>query len=246
MPEPIRVLVNGARGRMGTLACDTVRSAADLLLVDETDLGDDLAERIRASNAAVVIDFTHHDVALACFRTIVEAGARPVSGTSGFGEAEIAEAGRILLEANAGGVIVPNFSLGAVMMMTFAATAARLFPHVEIIETHHDRKRDAPSGTAERTAEMVAAARGEPPEPKVEESERFPGARGARVRGVPVHSLRLPGALAHQEVLFSATGEILTIRHDSLSRDCFREGILLAVRSAPGAVGLVLGLEKLL
>ena len=131
-------------------------------------------------------------------------------------------------------------------MMQFAEAAARRFPHVEIVELHHDRKGDAPSGTAARTAELIAEARGEPPMPKVAETERVPGVRGGRVDGVPVHSVRLPGMLAHQEVLFSGEGEVLTIRHDSLSRDSFREGILLAVRAVADASGLVHGLEHLL
>jgi 4-hydroxy-tetrahydrodipicolinate reductase len=176
----------------------------------------------------------------------VEAGARPVAGTSGFGAEEIAEARSLLESASSGGIVVPNFSIGAVLMMEFAARAAALLPHVEILEMHHDRKADAPSGTAERTAGLIAEARGEPPPVTVEETERHAGARGARVEGVPVHSLRLPGALAHQEVRFAAVGELLTVRHDSLSRDCFRQGILLAVRAAPGLEGLVVGLDALL
>jgi 4-hydroxy-tetrahydrodipicolinate reductase len=246
MLEPIRVLVNGARGRMGGLAAGVVRRADGLTLVGETDLGDDLVSAIRDQAADVAVDFTHHSVALDCFRRIVEAGARPVSGTSGFSPGDVEEAGRLLAAAGSGGIIAPNFSVGAVLMMKFAAEAARRFAHAEIVELHHDRKGDAPSGTAERTAELVAEARREAPAPKVEETERFSGARGGRVRDVPVHSVRLPGLLAHQEVLLSGPGELLTIRHDSLSRDCFERGILLAVRRAPVVDGLVHGLEHLL
>ncbi|MHC4861709.1 MAG: 4-hydroxy-tetrahydrodipicolinate reductase [Planctomycetota bacterium] len=246
MAETIRVLVNGARGRMGGLAVDVVRGAPDLALVGETDLGDDLTAAIRESGAEVAIDFTHHSVAMECFRGIVSGGARPVCGTSGFSPEDVEEARRLLAETGSGGLIVPNFSVGAVLLMRFAAEAAKRFPHVEIVELHHDRKGDAPSGTAERTAEIVADARGEPPTPKVEETERHLGVRGGRVAGVPVHSVRLPGLLAHQEVLFSGPGEVLTLRHDSLSRECFEQGILLAVRSAPRASGLVYGLEEIL
>jgi 4-hydroxy-tetrahydrodipicolinate reductase len=241
-----RVLVNGAKGRMGSLAVETVRGADDLLLVGETDLGDDLVGAIRSSGAEVVVDFTHHSVGLACLGKIVEGGARPVAGTSGFGDAEIAEARRIVEAAGTGGIVVPNFSVGAVLMMRFAEQAARHLPHAEIVEIHHDRKADAPSGTAERTARIVADARREEPRPPVSESERHAGARGAKVSGVRVHSLRLPGALAHQEVLFSAEGELLTIRHDSLSRDSFRRGILLAVRRVTEIRGLAVGLETFL
>lgn len=246
MTDVLRVLVNGAAGRMGQLAVDVVRAADDLDLVGETDVGDNLAGAISGTQAAVVVDFTHHAVAMDCFRTIVQSGARPVAGTSGFGPEDVDEARRLLETAGSGGLIIPNFSVGVVLLMQFARSAAAHFPHVEIVETHHDRKGDAPSGTAERTAEIIAEVRGEPPAPKVVETERVPGARGGRVGGVPIHSLRLPGALAHQEVLFSATGEIFTLRHDSLSRDSFRNGILLAIRHAPHARGLVHGLDDLL
>jgi 4-hydroxy-tetrahydrodipicolinate reductase len=246
MGDGPKVLVNGAKGRMGGLAVELVSEAPDLVLAGQTDLGDDLAAAIEESGAGVVIDFTHHSVAMDCFRTIVGAGARPVAGTSGFGADDVATARALIDDAGSGGIIVPNFSIGVVLLMQFAADAAKHFPHVEIVETHHDRKGDAPSGTAERTAEIIGEVRGDAPPPAVVETERVEGARGGRVAGVPIHSLRLPGALAHQEVLFSATGEILTLRHDSLSRDCFRAGILMAVRAAPELTGLSLGLESLL
>lgn len=246
MAAGIRVLVNGAKGRMGSLACSLVREAEDLELVGETDLGDDLAAALADSGAQVAVDFTHHSVAMDCFRAIVSAGVRPVAGTSGFSAADVEAARELVREAGGGGIVVPNFSVGVVLMMKFAADAARHFPHVEVVEMHHDRKGDAPSGTAERTAEIIAGVRGAAPPKKVEETERVEGARGGLVEDVPVHSIRLPGALAHQEVLFSATGEILTIRHDSLSRDCFRAGILLAIRRAPDLTELAFGLEELL
>ena len=246
MADPLRVLVNGAHGRMGGLAVSVVEEAPDLVLCGQTDFGDELGAAIREHGAEVVIDFTHHSVALACFTEIVTAGARPVSGTSGFSEADVEEARKLVADTGTSGLIIPNFSVGAVLMMKFAAEAAARFPHVEIVEMLHDRKGDAPSGTAERTAELVSAARGAAPHPKVEEVERVAGARGGRVAGVPVHSIRLPGALAHQEVLFSGPGEILTIRHDSLSRESFRPGILLAVRNVSGVTGLLYGLDALL
>jgi 4-hydroxy-tetrahydrodipicolinate reductase len=246
MSDSIRVLVNGAKGRMGRLAVDVVNDADDLVLAGETDLGDDLAASIRETGAEVVVDFTHHSVAMECFETIVSGGARPVAGTSGFSSDDVARAREIVENAGTGGLIVPNFSVGVVLLMQFSKAAAAHFESVEIVETHHDRKGDAPSGTAERTAEIIGEVRGASPPPKVEETERVKGARGGRVAGVPVHSIRLPGALAHQEVLFSAEGEVLTLRHDSLSRDCFRSGILLAIRRAPELSGLVLGLDDLL
>jgi 4-hydroxy-tetrahydrodipicolinate reductase len=246
MAEPIRVMVNGVKGRMGRLVAEVVTGATDLALCPGTDVGDDIQAAIAASGAEVVVDFTHHSVALDCFTAIVMAGARPLSGTSGWSEAEVEKARAAVEAAGLAGMIVPNFSVGAVLMMRFAEQAARQFPHAEIVEMHHDRKGDAPSGTAERTAQMIAAVRGKAPAPKVEEVERAPGARGGRVHDVPVHSIRLPGALAHQEVLFSAEGEVLTIRHDALSRDCFRTGLLLAIRALPDASGLLFGLDTLL
>jgi len=246
MSEAIPVLVNGAKGRMGRLAASIATEADDLALVATTDLGDDLAGAIADSGARVVVDFTHHSVAMDCFRTIVAAGASPVAGTSGFTPDDVALAERLLDDAGLGGLIVPNFSVGVVLLMQFARLAAAHFPHVEVIEIHHDRKGDAPSGTAERTAEIIAEVRGAAPAPKVVETERVPGVRGGRVKDVPVHSIRLPGALAHQEVLFSAAGEILSLRHDSLSRDSFRSGILLAIRRVPELTGLTHGLDDLL
>jgi 4-hydroxy-tetrahydrodipicolinate reductase len=231
---------------MGRLSTTLVRESEDLDLAGELDLEDDLPAGVEASGAEVVLDFTHHSVAMENFRRIVAVGARPVSGTSGFSEDDLEEAGRLLQAAELGGIIVPNFSVGAVLMMRFAREAARRIPHVEIVEIHHDRKGDAPSGTAEATARMIAVVRGDLPPAPVHETERFPGARGGRAHGVPVHSLRLPSAVAHQEVIFSGPGELLTVRHDSLSRECFRAGILLALRKVREVEGLVYGLEPLL
>ena len=145
-----------------------------------------------------------------------------------------------------GGIIAPNFALGAVLMMAFSRQASRYFPHVEVIELHHDRKRDAPSGTATKTAQMIAGARGEAPPPKVQEEEIVPGARGGTVGGVRVHSVRLPGLVAHQEVIFGGPGQVLTIRHDSFNEESFMPGLLLAVRRVMDLKSLVYGLENLL
>jgi 4-hydroxy-tetrahydrodipicolinate reductase len=152
----------------------------------------------------------------------------------------------VCARAGIGGVVAPNFALGAVLMMMFARQAAAHFPHVEIIELHHDRKRDAPSGTAARTARLIAAARGEAPKPTVQEEETSLGARGALLDGVRVHSVRLPGVVAHQEVIFGGPGQTLTIRHDSVNEESFLPGVLLAVRRVVTLDSLVVGLENLL
>lgn len=245
MSEPLRIGVNGALGRMGAMSCELIEAAPDLTLAARTDVSDDLPAEIASSGVEVVLDFTHHSSAMNIFASIVSAGAVPVSGTSGFSAADVDEARR-LADSGPGGMIIPNFSLGAVLMMKFAREAAAYYAHSEIIEIHHDRKADAPSGTAEITARMIGDSRGEAPPAQVVETERYAGARGARISNVPVHSVRLPGALAHQEVLLSGAGEILTIRHDSLTRESFHAGILLALRRAPETTGLVYGLEALL
>jgi 4-hydroxy-tetrahydrodipicolinate reductase len=161
-------------------------------------------------------------------------------------ESAIAELTKLCATRKVGGVLAPNFAVGAVLMMEFARQAAPYFPHVEIIERHHDHKRDAPSGTALLTAERIAMVRGDPPAPAVKEEETITGARGGRAHGVAVHSLRLPGSVAHQEVIFGGPGQTLTIRHDSANEDSFMPGMLIAVRRVRSLPGLVYGLEKLL
>jgi len=242
----VKVLVNGAKGRMGLQVVQAVTGDPDTDLVGQTDLGDDLSAEIASSGAQVVVDFTHPDVAYLTAEAIIKAGAHPVIGTTGFKPEEIETLQRLAAKRNLGGVIAPNFAIGAVLMMRFAAEAARHLPHVEIIEMHHDGKAEAPSGTAVKTAEQIAAARPEAPQPLVESRELAPGARGARSYPVPIHSVRLPGHVAHQEVIFGGLGEALRIRHDSISRECFMPGVLLACKKAPHLDRLHYGLEHLL
>ena len=242
----IRVLVNGAKGRMGQEVVKAVTAASDLELVDQTDLGDDLIARIKASQAQAVVDFTTAAVAFENTRKILEAEVHPVVGTSGLLAEQVAELQQLAEDKGIGGLIAPNFAIGAVLLMKYAQDAAKYLPDVEVIELHHNRKADAPSGTAVKTAQLIAEARQEIPKALVEEKELFEGARGSEVHGVRVHSLRLPGLVAHQEVIFGGTGETLTIRHDSIHRESFMPGVCLACRKVIGTQQLFYGLEHLL
>ncbi len=246
----IRVGVAGALGRMGSLIAETVAQAPDMELVAGLDRFEGevagvpvLADPACLGPAEVVVDFTHPDAVMDNLPRYREMGCHAVVGTSGF-SAERIERARDIWPSRDGAncLIVPNFSIGAVLMMRFARTAAGFFQASEVIELHHDHKADAPSGTAVSTASGMAETGRQ--ERRVTSEELFPGALGARVEGVPVHSVRLPGLLAHQEVLFGNPGEILTIRHDSTDRVSFLPGVMLAVRGVarlPGGVSVGLG-----
>ena len=237
-----RVAVLGARGRMGSEGVRAVDGADDLELAAALDVGDPLD----LSGADVAVDFTHPDAVMANLRACVDAGVSAVVGTTGFDDARLAEV-RAMLEGTPVGVLVaPNFGVAAVLMMQFAASAARFFESVEIVELHHPRKADAPSGTARRTAELVAEARAGMAAMPDATTSALDGARGADVRGVRVHAVRLAGLVAHQEVLLGGAGESLTIRHDSYDRASFMPGVLLGVRSIGARPGLTVGLEHLL
>jgi 4-hydroxy-tetrahydrodipicolinate reductase len=242
-----KVGVLGARGRMGREVIRVVGDAADLDLAAEVDQGD---ARDALTGCDVVVDFTHPGVVMENLHWCVDHGLDVVVGTSGFGEDRLDEVQGWLAEHRQVRVlIVPNFSVGAILMMRFAAQAARFFESAEVIELHHANKADAPSGTALRTASMIAAARaaaglGAPPDAT---ASALPGARGAIVEDVHVHSVRVAGLVAHQEVLFGGHGETLTIRHDSLDRASFMPGVLLAVRKIRSLPeGLTIGIEELL
>ncbi|MBQ1059958.1 MULTISPECIES: 4-hydroxy-tetrahydrodipicolinate reductase [Micromonospora] len=243
-----RVGVLGARGRMGMEVCKAVDSAADLELVAAVDQGDDLAT-VAQAGAGVVVDFTTPDAVMDNLRWCVENGVHAVVGTTGFTEQRLDQVREWLAgRPGVGVVIAPNFGIGAVLMMQFAARAARHFESVEIIEQHHPRKLDAPSGTATHTARLIAAARADAglgPVPDATRDE-VAGARGADIDGVRVHAVRATGLVAHQEVLFGTTGETLTIRHDSYDRVSFMPGVLLAVREVGRRPGLTVGLDALL
>ena len=244
----VKVAVFGAAGRMGRQVCDAVDAAADLELVARVDVGED-PKQIIAAGAEVAVDFTTPDAAVGNIEFCVGNGVHAVVGTSGFGPERLAQVRGWLAAAPGTGVLVaPNFSLGAVLMMKFAAQAAPYFESVEIVELHHPDKLDAPSGTAQRTAQLIAEARraagvGASPDATATDAD---GHRGGKVEDVTVHSVRLRGLVAHQEVLLGGVGESLTIRHDSLDRASFMPGVLLGVRKVVGHPGLTVGLEHFL
>ena len=242
----MRVGVLGAAGKVGTAMCATVREAKDLELSAEVDAGDPLS-LFTDSRTEVVIDFTHPDAVMGNLEFLITNGIHAVVGTTGFTDARIETVRTWLATTPATGVLIaPNFAIGAVLSMHFAQKAAPYFESAEVIELHHPQKADAPSGTATRTAQLIAEARkGLPPNPDAT-STGLPGARGADVDGIPVHSVRVTGLVAHQEVLFGTMGETLTIRHDSLDRTSFVPGVLLAVRQIAQRPGLTIGIEALL
>ena len=240
MPEVLRVALSGANGRMGRVVAPGLEAAAGIALVARIEVGDDLVAAARAAKAHVVVDFTTPAAAASNARKILEAGCQGVIGTTGFSEADLLDLDARAKAAKRGLLVAPNFALGALLLQRFAGEAARFFPRSEIVEYHHDGKADAPSGTALKTAEVVGAA-GSGGGPAGSDASR-----GCERHGVRIHAVRLPGLVAHQEVLFGGVGELLTLRHDALSRECYVAGIVAAVRAMPGRVGLVRGLESIL
>jgi 4-hydroxy-tetrahydrodipicolinate reductase len=242
----IKVGVLGARGRMGAEVVKAVSEAADLELVASLDIGDSL-DQLKTSGAQVVVDFTTPDSVMANLEYLISNGINSVVGTTGFDADRISKLEKMIAaNPKVGVLIAPNFAIGAVLMMEFATKAAKYFESAEIIELHHPNKVDAPSGTATRTAELMSKARKEAGMSAMPDatSTSLDGARGASVGDIPVHSVRLRGLIAHQEVLLGGLGETLTIRHDSLDRAGFMPGVLLGVRKVISQPGLTFGLEK--
>jgi 4-hydroxy-tetrahydrodipicolinate reductase len=239
------VIVNGAKGRMGLVTCQTLEEHPEFQLVARLNRGDDLAGTIADTQAQIVIDLTRADCVYENSLTIIHQGAHPIIGTSGLLDAQIQHLRQHCDEKKLGGLIVPNFSIAALLMMRFAAEAARLLPDVEIIEAHHPQKLDAPSGTALKTATLIAANRHRdkhaPPL-----KELLPGARGANHHGIPIHSQRMLGILARQDVIFGNLGETLTLTHNTLDRSSFMPGLLLACQHVQQLNTLYYGLEHLL
>lgn len=242
----INVAVLGARGRMGSEVVKAIDAAEGLALVAALDMGDSL-EQLKGSAAHVVVDFTTPDSVMANLEFLIDNGINVVVGTTGFDDAKLATVkGWLAANPSVGVLIAPNFAIGAVLMMEFAAKAARYFESAEVIELHHPAKVDAPSGTAARTAELMSAARKEAGLGAMPDATTtaIDGARGALVAGIPVHSVRARGLVAHQEVLFGGLGETLTIRHDSIDRAGFMPGVILGVRKIVNTPGLTNGLDK--
>ena len=242
----MRVGVLGAKGKVGATMVQAVEAAHDLTFTAGVDAGDPLS-MFADRHTEVVIDFTHPDVVMDNLKFLIDNGIHAVVGTTGFTDERLSQVEAWLEESRTTAVLIaPNFAIGAVLSMHFAKQAARFFESAEVIELHHPQKADAPSGTAARTARLIADARkGLPPNPDAT-STGMDGARGADVDGIPVHSVRLAGLVAHQEVLFGTQGETLTIRHDSLDRTSFVPGVLLAVRTVREHPGLTVGLEPIL
>ncbi|MGB9886339.1 MAG: 4-hydroxy-tetrahydrodipicolinate reductase [Moorellales bacterium] len=262
----IRVVVTGASGRMGREVCRGILRDPELELAGAvdvqnvgTDVGDLIGEKpigiritddlptcLQDSRASVMVDFTNSQACMANARLAAGQGLNLVIGTTGITSQQIDELHGLAEQQGVGILLVPNFALGAVLMMHFAQIAARYFPLVEIIEMHHEQKLDAPSGTALKTAELILEARAEAPPPRVQEYERLAGCRGGDYQGIRIHSVRLPGFVAHQRVIFGGNGQTLSIQHDTVSRESFIPGVLLAVKEVGRIRGLMYGLENLL
>jgi len=242
----MKVAVLGAKGRMGTEAVAAINAASDLTLSAALDIGDSL-EKLTQSETEILVDFTTPDSVMKNLEFAIKNGIHVVVGTTGFDDKKLEILKNLLSnQPKVGALIAPNFGLGAVLMMQFSQTAAKYFESVEIIEMHHANKIDAPSGTAVRTAEIISSARKESKKSKMPDATKsaLPGARGANVAGVPVHSIRGHGYVAHQEVVFSDAGETLTIRHDSINRSGFMPGVLIGIRNVAKHPGLTVGLEN--
>ncbi|MBI5700282.1 4-hydroxy-tetrahydrodipicolinate reductase [Candidatus Saganbacteria bacterium] len=223
----IKVIVNGAKGKMGSETVKAVEKEADLELVAQLDVSDDLSGSIKKYNAEVVVDFTHPDAAMGNIGNILNAGANAIVGTTGLKPDDLKEIAKLCEKNKVNCLVAPNFAIGAVLMMQFSKEAAKHLKNVEIIELHHPQKVDKPSGTAIKTAHMIKETIGGGGE-------------------VPIHSVRLPGLVASQEVIFGGLGQTLTIRHDTINREAFMPGVILAIRKVKSLKGLVYGLENIL
>lgn len=244
--KTIGVHVHGARGRMGSMVVQGLQGLEDIALTGTSDRGDDLAELLRRGRPAVMVDFTVAEAAVEGIALALDSDVSVVSGTTGIPGADVRRLGEMARSKELGLLLAPNFCIGVVLLQRFARQAAAWFADVEIVELHHERKVDAPSGTALATARQIARAAKTPVNADRPPAEESHGSRGMSVDGVPVHAVRLPGLLAHQEVLFGAPGQILTLRHDTSDRRAFLPGILLGVRAIGRRTGLVDSLEALL
>jgi 4-hydroxy-tetrahydrodipicolinate reductase len=254
--EQIKVTIAGPRGRMGKEAVELVQNTPHFTLISVIDhkgeanlavpVYKDIAECFRTETPHVLIDLTTPEVGYLHTKTALEYGVRPVVGTTGFTPEELNELKELAESTKLGCIIAPNFAIGAVLMMKFSQMAAKYFDDIEIIELHHDQKLDAPSGTAVKTAEMIKEVREAKTQGHPNEKETHSGARGATIDGMHIHSVRLPGLIAHQQVMFGAEGETLTVRHDSFNRASFMSGVKVSVDTVMRLDTLVYGLENIL
>ncbi|MCF6093356.1 4-hydroxy-tetrahydrodipicolinate reductase [Microaerobacter geothermalis] len=262
----VRVAVTGALGRMGQEVVKMVVRDPELTLaaaIDAKHVGEDIGEilglgtlgvkiqdqleiALLESKAKVMVDFTTPHVVKRNMEVAIASGVHPVVGTTGLSHDELSELDKLCRESGISALVAPNFAIGAVLMMKFSEMAAKYMPHVEIIELHHDQKLDAPSGTAIKTAELIRKVRNELKQGQPNEKELIEGSRGGYMDGFRIHSVRLPGLVAHQEVIFGSLGQTLTIRHDSIHREGFMPGVNLAIKKVMELHGLVYGLENIM
>ncbi|MEA1961447.1 MAG: 4-hydroxy-tetrahydrodipicolinate reductase [Bacillota bacterium] len=266
MAEKIKVIIAGALGKMGIETAKAVHRDQDLELVGVADIrargekfsdltalkeldlmvDNDLDLLIDRTQSDVLVDFTNPQAVFNNAKTALNRRITAVLGTTGLNDIELRQLEKIALQNDVGVAVIPNFAIGAVLMMKLAQEAAQYFPDVEIIEMHHDQKMDAPSGTAIKTAEMIRENQVKTPSRNAREFEKIPGSRGGDLNQVRIHSVRLPGFVAHQEVIFGGVGQSLRIRHDSFNRESFMPGVLMAVKKMVEIKGLIYGLEKLM
>ena len=241
-----KIIVNGAKGKMGIEAVKAIQNDPSLTLIADIDINDNLQETIQTTQADVVVDLTHPSAVFGNCKTILENNAHAVVGTTGLTEEHITELRNIATKHNKTIIICPNFAISAILMMQFAKEAAAFMERCEIIEYHHDKKADSPSGTAIKTAQFINENNKTINKDILNEKELIPGSRGAQVNNIPIHAIRIPGVIANQEVIFGTTGQSLTIRHDTISREAFMPGLILAIKATSSSSGLIYGLENIL
>lgn len=242
---PLKIIINGAFGKMGSMLSEALRQQKDYLLVAQCGSEDDLERMIQQHQPDVVIDVTNAQSVYRNTKMIIDNHVKPLIGSSGLNTQQIEEFKKICQKNKLGGIVAPNFSIGAILLMKYSQMIARYYPQVEIIEMHHDRKTDAPSGTAIKTAEMIAKT-GCQTQPAIPGEETLPGATGCRYQNIAIHSLRLPGIVARQDVIFSDQGETLTLSHNLIDRKAMLPGIFLSLAKIQTLDHLVYGLENLI
>ena len=242
----IKVIVNGAKGKMGAESVKAINKETDMSVVKECDLNDDLLTALQESLPQVVVDFTHPSCVKDNALTILSHGSCPIIGTTGLSGSDLQDIHSLAEEKDLGALVIPNFAIGAVLMMTMAQEAAKHMDRVEIIEYHHDKKADSPSGTAIKTAEMIHIANPTINASPLDETELIKGSRGGSKHNIPIHAIRTPGFVANQDIIFGGLGQTLTISHKTISRESFMPGVVLSVRKIQELKGLVYGLENIL
>ncbi|MBE33330.1 4-hydroxy-tetrahydrodipicolinate reductase [bacterium] len=240
------VIINGANGKMGQAAVNAISNDNALTLVAELDKDDSLDQALSTYSADVVVDLTHPSCVYDNVKTILNASCHAVVGTTGLTDEQLHECGEIASQQNKSLLVCPNFAIAAILMMRFAEQAAKFMDRCEIIEYHHDKKADSPSGTAIKTADLISQAQPSINTPPLDETEIIKGSRGGNKHTIPIHSLRLPGIVANQDIIFGSQGQTLTIKHDTISRDAFMPGLLMAIKATHLHKGLIYGLENLL